>query len=299
MFYLFTPHHLEWTRLKNSQSYSLIVQQPLLVLPMGEGLPGLPHMTSTTPICQQKQQWGVQWRSERSDTVSTHCEFTVFIREVRVCLNTGTQLSSCMALAHRNISWPKQHFSLALPRYTQVHGLNPTIIITTKSSLVRMSTVCTSKLNGGIKLPQGWVVLRRMRAKSTYKARELSKPLQHQLWMVSGQPLDKQGAKDLHRLRCPQNSIQWFWQTFKMFRNQMKEKKWNKINKAWNLTSHNTKTLERHINVISRCFCGRSGTAVLSPKCHWCLLSQMNSLEAMWAMLWLCTGSLKNLSNPS
>lgn len=124
-------------------------------------------------------------------------------------------------------------------------------------------------------------------------------PLQRQLWTVSDQPLDKQAAKDLHRLSFPQKSIQWFWQTFTMFWSQMKEKKWNKTDKACNPTSHNTKALVWQMKVISRCFCGRNGTAVLSKKCNWCLLSEMNSRGAMWAMWWFYTASLKNLLDTS
>lgn len=70
-----------------------------------------------------------------------------------------------------------------------------------------------------------------MRAKSTLKKKKKKhessqSPLQHQLWTVSDQPLDKQAAKDLHRLSSPQKSIQWLWQTFTLFWSQMKERKW-------------------------------------------------------------------------
>ena len=71
-----------------------------------------------------------EWWSKKSDRNYKLCLYCVYARVKSVPKHRNrkkTQLNSCKALAHRNISWPEQRLSLSLPRETQVHRLKPTI----------------------------------------------------------------------------------------------------------------------------------------------------------------------------
>ena len=142
---------------------------------------------------------------------------------------------------------------------------------TTKSSLVGLSTVCTQPAEWRTQTSTGagGAPTHAKPSLLEKRARELSKPLQLQLWTVSDQPLDKQAGADLHRLSRPQKSSRRFRQTFTTVWSRMKEKEWNKTDNECNLTRHNTekKTLVEQISVISRCFCGGSWAAVELQKC--------------------------------
>ena len=135
--------------------------------------------------------------------------------------------------------------------------------------------------------------------KKKKKDKSSQSPLQHQLWTVSDQPLDKQAAKDLHRLSSPQKSIQWLWQTFTLFWSQMKERKWEQNRRGMQPDSSQHK--KRWYGRL-RLFQGVSAVDAGPLLCHRNAFDVSRvkwSRGAMWAMLWFYTASLKNMLNTS
>lgn len=103
-----------------------------------------------------------------------YSKYTLFTQESKVCLNTDTGRKDTTKQLY---GFGSQKHQLAINSVSlSCSGeknpgarVSPTIA---SHHLSRLSPVCALQLNSRVKHPQGWVVLRCMRAKSTFKKKE-------------------------------------------------------------------------------------------------------------------------------